>query len=406
MQAALAHCRDGELDFPELRRRFVNAAMADRKGGATTTGVRHFLRFCVYGRRISPARGLDNSSPLTQKLAAERLLMDFGIWLVLSKPTGRTISIDTAVKYVSTANAWHKRHFGAAIAADLDLSRLRDLFKGMRRELSQPAKRVRYGVRTQHLAEALALFHSAERGSEHFVTDLNWRAACSTAFCGLMRAAEVALQSGETWDPELHLSRADLTFHRTADGMRYCVVMMRPVKNGKTMRGKSVPLTLMGGGALLDPVEDLWRLVTGDPVAAADKASTPLFRKTARGARVSITVDDVRDEVKMLMHGIGQDPARFGAHSLRIGGATSAAAAGIDPAVIRCCGRWSSDVYEIYTRLTKQAAAKMTATIASTAFDDLERGEFHTEELELLPEEMGDLPEFEMDELAPPEGAA
>ena len=54
---------------------------------------------------------------------------------------------------------------------------------------------------------------------------------------------------------------------------------------------------------------------------------------------------------------IGQDPAFFGAHSLRIGGATAAAAAGVEPAVIRVCGRWSSDIFEIYTRLTQQAAA-------------------------------------------------
>ena len=37
----------------------------------------------------------------------------------------------------------------------------------------------------------------------------------------------------------------------------------------------------------------------------------------------------------------------------------------------------------------------MTRVIGSTAFDDLERGEFHTEELELLPSELCDPPEFE-----------
>ena len=37
----------------------------------------------------------------------------------------------------------------------------------------------------------------------------------------------------------------------------------------------------------------------------------------------------------------------------------------------------------------------MTGVIGSTAFDDLERGAFHTEELELLPSEMEVEPEFD-----------
>ena len=112
-----------------------------------------------------------------------------------------------------------------------------------------------------------------------------------------------------------------------------------------------------------------------------------------------MTVEDVRREVKFLMQSLGLDPARFGAHSLRIGGATAAAAAGVPPAAIRCCGRWASDVYEIYCRLTKQAAARMTVLIGSTPFEDLERGEFHTEELELLTSELHVGPMYEPEEL-------
>ena len=51
-------------------------------------------------------------------------------------------------------------------------------------------------------------------------------------------------------------------------------------------------------------------------------------------------------------------------------------------------GRWRSDIYEIYTRLTEQAAGRMTSVIGSTTFNDLERGEFHSEELELLPDDL------------------
>ena len=103
--------------------------------------------------------------------------------------------------------------------------------------------------------------------------------------------------------------------------------------------------------------------------------------------------------VKTLMRLLGEDPARFGAHSLRIGGASAALAAGVPPALIRICGRWSSDVWELYARLSREAAANMTSLIGSTAFNDLERG-FHSEELEMLPSEMGVAADFTAEEAA------
>ena len=94
-----------------------------------------------------------------------------------------------------------------------------------------------------------------------------------------------------------------------------------------------------------------------------------------------MTVRQVRAMVKELMAAVGCDPRRFGAHSLRIGGATAALAAGVDPAVIRCMGRWSSDVYEIYMRKSREAACGMGVAVASTPFHDMERG-FSTDELD------------------------
>ena len=78
--------------------------------------------------------------------------------------------------------------------------------------------------------------------------------------------------------------------------------------------------------------------------------------------------------VKAMMASIGLDPARFGAHSLRIGGATAALAAGLSPAAIRAAGRWASDVYMLYTRCNMQASQRLATVIGSTAFEDLQRG--------------------------------
>ena len=60
--------------------------------------------------------------------------------------------------------------------------------------------------------------------------------------------------------------------------------------------------------------------------------------------------------VKLVMEAAGLDPSLFGAHSLRIGGATAALAAGVSPSMIRLMGRWASDIYEIYCRMSRQSA--------------------------------------------------
>ena len=93
--------------------------------------------------------------------------------------------------------------------------------------------------------------------------------------------------------------------------------------------------------------------------------------------------------VKALMSSVGLDPARFGAHSLRIGGATAALAAGVPPALIRIMGRWSSDVYEIYCRMSLQSAVGVGRAISSATVDATAM-RFRTEELELTRPEMAD----------------
>ena len=73
---------------------------------------------------------------------------------------------------------------------------------------------------------------------------------------------------------------------------------------------------------------------------------------------------------------------------MRIGGTTAALTSGVSPQTIRLMRRWATDCYDVYLRMTREAAARVAAKIGSTEFTDLERG-FQTEELEVLPEEFG-----------------
>ena len=200
----------------------------------------------------------------------------------------------------------------------------------------------------------------------------------SCGFCGMMRGAELGVPDGVPFDSVQHLTLADVTFgsDATCDFVR---LMMRPVKDARFLRGKTYALVLAGGGALVDPVAEMraHALRAGSGVDPADYDVTPLFATHGR----AVCVGDVRRMVKALMASVGADPCRYGAHSLRIGGATAALAAGVEPAVIRVCGRWSSACAEIYMRLTRQAAARFSTMIGSTPFDDIERECFADEEL-------------------------
>ena len=85
----------------------------------------------------------------------------------------------------------------------------------------------------------------------------------------------------------------------------------------------------------------LWYLTrVVDPVPAAVAAQTPLFRDPRSG--MPLTVAAVRETLRLVLSGIGLDGSSYGAHSLRIGGATAMAWAQADHQVIKAGAR-SSD---------------------------------------------------------------
>ena len=213
---------------------------------------------------------------------------------------------------------------------------------------------------------------------------LAWRAALSTGEVGIMRACEFALDDsrGEAFDVTQHLTPADVRIFER-DGVVHARLQMRKRKDLKVLRGKHDSVLLAGGGEFIDAPAALvqWmveRRRVGLPVDG------PLFCD-ARG--VSFTTSQVRDAVRRCMAAVGLEPLAFGAHSLRIGGATAALAAGVAPAQIRMMGRWSSDVYEIYCRLSEEAALRVGAAIGSARVRPAARAFTH-EHLELLPDEI------------------
>ena len=85
------------------------------------------------------------------------------------------------------------------------------------------------------------------------------------------------------------------------------------------------------------------------------------------GGRVGASSQEPDCSIDGVMEAAGRDPNMFGAHSLRIGGATAAMEGRLSPDTIRIAGRWSSDCYLIYCKATRGGVSQIARIVGSTA---------------------------------------
>ena len=126
-----------------------------------------------------------------------------------------------------------------------------------------------------------------------------------------------------------------------------------------------IPLA-KGDGGSCDAYTALWRLETFDPVAPEARHATPLFR---RGAK-ALLLGDVTAAVRAVACAAGEVASRvnqFSGRSLRIGGATELAAMRVPALTIQLLGRWDSEVYKAYTRVSRGEALRISAAMGGAA---------------------------------------
>ena len=354
-----------KLDLPcdGLLQQALLMSYHDGAGGEKSTGWRAWKQFCAKNK-LEFLRPLDTHAPLLQKLEEEQISMQFVCTLVQD----RDIQVDTAANYFGQVQGTHARKTGTKLCAGMKLQRLPQMLKGLKRIITQRAKKMRRGISAEQLKMAMAMMLDPEDPYH-----ANLRAALTCALQGLLRSAEYAIDpesGGKKFCMQKILkflpSRGDI---KVLDDTK-AVVMMHPCKNMHHLSGKTVPLVLAAGGTMIDAVAEIKNMLRVDLVDDSEAENTPLFRNPATGK--PLFTDTVRDVVKQLMQCIGQDPNEFGTHSLRIGGATALFAAGATPVVIRTMGRWSSDIYRLYVRASFEANLKWSRVAASTAFAEVD----------------------------------
>ena len=140
---------------------------------------------------------------------------------------------------------------------------------------------------------------------------------------------------------------------------------------------RKLPRHLPARGSYLSPGVLLWLLTeVVDPVPSSQRSTTPLFRDPSRAddpvTRGIITTDQLRSVVRLVMSAAGKDGSAYGAHSLRIGGATARAFLGEDVMDTKAVGTWSSDAYKRYLRERKAQMLSVSRGVCSAVVDDFE----------------------------------
>ena len=277
-----------------------------------------------------------------------------------SAKTGRPLGWRTIKTYISLIKNFLSVTYGFTLVASAPRLKVfvaalahKDPMGGVRKK--------RRGIRRHHLRRLWRAFPHLRCETP---AALNAWAALTTAWHLLARGGELAA-----------MTRADVTFGRSAGGKRWVRVMLRPLKKrGSTQQPKIPQFIAAHDGQGSDAYAALKRLCRGCPLPASRAASTPLFHLPDVNGNVKpLTSALFRAFVKRMASLLGLPPREFGAHSPRIGGATDLAATGsASQVLLQAKGRWASDVSRIYTRLTRRAQLAGSSLMQRAKGRDLE----------------------------------
>ena len=116
------------------------------------------------------------------------------------------------------------------------------------------------------------------------------------------------------------------------------------------------------GGSAADPVCVLADLLLSLPSTLLGTA--PIMTVFRAGAQSMVTRAEVTELVQAMVVAAGRDIDNVGIHAMRVGGATTLAAAGMSERAIKLAGRWRSEAYKVYIRDNMADFTAITAALA------------------------------------------
>lgn len=163
-------------------------------------------------------------------------------------------------------------------------------------------------------------------------------AVCCTAFFGLLRVSEFTVPSLHRYDPDIHLSLADVTL----DNRWAPEIVQLHIKQSKTdpfRNGADIYLGRTHHNVC--PVEGILPYF-----AIRGKQPGPLF---VLADNTMLTRAIFTSALKSILSKLDMNAHLYNTHSFRIGGATTTNKAGVSELHIKALGHWQSDAYQRYT---------------------------------------------------------
>ena len=232
---------------------------------------------------------------------------------------------------------------------------LHQVLKGIRKEKAStlPSRLRRPITRDFILKIKVALLKSP-----HSYHNIMMWTACCLAFFGFLHSSEFTIPTQSGYDPEVHLSPKDVAVDNRAKPLMLKVI----IKQSKTdpFRQKET-LCLGKTDSQLCPVDALLPYM-----AVRGNQEGPLFIM-ADGRR--LTRQLFSDSLDNILASLSLDSDEYNTHSFRIEAATSASEAGIPDSTIMMLGRWQSNTYQHYIKVTPEKLAQLSQTLATGGYD-------------------------------------
>ena len=166
-------------------------------------------------------------------------------------------------------------------------------------------------------------------------------AACCLAYFGFMRIGELTVSSDDAYDSASHLSWGDIAVDDPA--CPSCMeVWVKVSKTDPFWQGISLFIGRVASDLCTVSAMLAYLVVRGNQTG-------PLFKF---GDGKPLTRQRFVMAVKETLDAAGMEAGQYSGHSFRIGAATTAAARGLEDSTVRTLGRWKSQAYLEYIRIT------------------------------------------------------
>ena len=254
------------------------------------------------------------------------------------------VSYRTLKVYLAGIQYWYTiAGYQSSIAS---MPQLFYLFRGIRRSQGHTFIRPRrlpitsMQLRVIHYCLQYLRYSHLERTMFH--------AASTLAFFGLLRSSESTSSHHTTFNPQNTLLVSDITFNQDRSIM---FVLIRASKTDPFRSGCVVRVAAIDDS--LCPVRAMSGYLSAHPTH-----SGPLFVLSASQFLL-------RQDMVLLLRRCLSHVSNINTHSFRIGGASTAALAGISDSHIQILGRWSSDAYRRYLHISDTLVGQLCQALVT-----------------------------------------